>query len=118
MIETKRCSPTNAMGIVIGKIAAITPKTGDFAQAASVADVKSPTKMPESRSLAKMLAQRRTVSETIRAVMLIISTGKINGESHGTGPAKCLRYPTGPWCLIPCQLKYRKVRLAQASGTE
>src|ERR1700675_891961 len=65
-----------------------------------------------------MLAHRRTVSETIRAVMLIISTGKISGESHGTGPAKCLRYPKGPWCLMPCQLKYRKVRIAHASGTE
>src|SRR5882672_4569507 len=118
MIETKRCSPTNAIGIVTGKIATITPKTGDFAHAASVAEVKSPTKIPYRRSLAKILAQRRTVSETMRAVMLMISTGKISGESQGTGPAKCFRYPTGPWCLMPCQLKYKKVRIAHARGTE
>src|SRR5260370_33572139 len=65
-----------------------------------------------------MVAHRRTGSETMRADVLIISTGKISGESHATGPAKCFRYPTGPCCLIPCQLKYRKVRIAQASGTD
>src|SRR5258708_37050232 len=65
-----------------------------------------------------MLDQRRTVSDTIRAEVLIISKGKISGESQGTGPAKCFRYPRGPWCLMPCQLKYKKVRIAHARGTE
>src|SRR5260370_22701548 len=68
-------------------------------------------------SLAKMLAQRRTVRESSRAEVLMISTGKISGASHQTGPAKCLRYPPTPWWRMPCQLKYRKVRMAQARGT-
>src|SRR5579859_1712291 len=64
-----------------------------------------------------MLAQRRTVSESKRAVVLRISTGNISGESHHTGPAKCFAYPTGPWCFSPCQLKYKNVMTAHARGT-
>src|ERR1700722_4855272 len=64
-----------------------------------------------------MLAQRRTVSDSKRAVVLMISTGNISGESHATGPEKCFAYPAGPWCFSPCQLKYTNVMMAHASGT-
>ena len=38
-----------------------------------------------------MLAHRRTVKDSKRAVWLIISTGKISQDSCQTGPAKCFR---------------------------
>src|ERR1700757_100214 len=69
-----------------------------------------------------MFAQRRTVSESKRAVVLMISTGKSNNARNQAPiflgePAKVPRYPTGPWCLMPCQLKYRNVKTAHARGT-
>src|SRR5438132_10703453 len=76
MMATKICRPMKAMGIVAGRTAMTTPKTGDFDQAATVAMEKRLRKIVYRRSLATMLAQRRTVRERIRAEVLTISTGK------------------------------------------
>src|SRR5258708_20581904 len=106
MMDTKTCRmPRKRTGIVAGRIEAINQKAGDFAEAAIAAEVKRLKKMVYTKSLATMLAHKRTVRDRIRADVLMISTGKIKGESHATGPAKCFRYPPRPWCLTPCQLK-------------
>src|SRR6266446_640403 len=105
MMATKICRPMKAMGMVADRTAMTMPKTGDFDQAATVAIENKLKKIEYSRSLATILAHRRTVSDRTRAEVLMISTGKIKGESHATGPAKCFRYPPRPWCLTPCQLK-------------
>src|SRR6266700_1447051 len=76
MMATKICRPIKAMGIVAGSTAITMPKIGDFDQAATVAMEKRLRKIEYSRSLATMLAQRRTVKERIRADVLTISTGK------------------------------------------
>src|SRR6266851_1045307 len=76
MMATKICRPIKAMGIVAGSTAMITPKIGDFDQAETVAMEKRLRKIAYRRSLATMLAQRRTVRERIRAEVLTISTGK------------------------------------------
>src|SRR6267143_2117334 len=65
-----------AMGIVAGSTAITMPKIGDFDQAATVAMEKRLRKIEYRRSLATMLAQRRTVRERMRAEVLTISTGK------------------------------------------
>src|SRR5713101_106176 len=76
MMATKICRPIKAMGIVAGSTAITMPKIGDLDQAATVAMEKRLRKIEYRRSLATMLAQRRTVSERIRADVLTISTGK------------------------------------------
>src|ERR1700704_7104595 len=76
MMATKICRPIKAMGIVAGSTAMTTPKTGDFDQAATVAMEKRLRKIEYRRSLATILAQRRTVRERMRAEVLTISTGK------------------------------------------
>src|SRR4029077_20346952 len=69
-------------------------------------------------SLAKILAQRRTVSDSRRAQVLRISTGTISGTSHqSTPPLKLFRYPHGPWWRMPCQLKYANAMIAHDKGT-
>src|SRR6266403_4142197 len=76
MMATKICRPMKAMGIVAGSMAMTMPKIGDFDQAATVAMEKRLREIEDRRSLATLLAQRRTVRERIRADVLTISTGK------------------------------------------
>src|SRR5882672_4768277 len=101
MIATKICSPMKAMGIVVGSIATITPRTGDFDQAATVAIENKLKKIVYSRSLARMFAQRRTVKERTRAEVLTSSTGKSriarNQSPNFFGePANVSRYRPAP----------------------
>jgi len=65
----------NAIGISAGKIPNKTPNTGDLCQPQIAGPASRLTKMPYIKSLAKMFAHRRTVSDSKRAAVLINSTG-------------------------------------------
>jgi len=56
-----------AMGIVVGSIATITPRTGDFDQAATVAIENKLKKIVYSRSLCKNVCPEAHVKERTRA---------------------------------------------------
>jgi hypothetical protein len=63
-----------------------------------------PEMVPRICSSPKRFPNRRMPSESGRTKLLINSIGNIRMASQGIGPAKCLRWPSSPFSLMPMAL--------------